>query len=60
MDKLTLTRQKVMIQFALGGIGKELEFQNIDSDFYRRKWFSIDSNALWDRDSERVKKRKRL
>ena len=30
--------------FSLGGISKELECNNIDS--YRRKRFSIDSNAV--------------
>ncbi|TYI10176.1 hypothetical protein ES332_A09G124500v1, partial [Gossypium tomentosum] len=45
MDKLTLTRQ-FGIQFGifLEGISKEFECNNIDS--YRRKRFSIDSNAV--------------
>lgn len=49
MDKLTLTRQ-FWIQFGifLGGIGKELAWDNIDS--YRRKGsLLIQTLYLWDR-----------
>jgi len=58
MDKLTLTRQ-FGIQFALGGIGKELEWNNIDSYRYRRKSsLLIQMLYLWDRDRERGKNRR--
>ena len=58
MDKLTLTRQ-FGIQFgSLGGIGKELECNNIDSSRYRRKGsLLIQTLYLRDRDRERRKNR---
>lgn len=60
MDKLTPTRQfgiQFGILFSLGGIGKELECNNIDS--YRRKGsLLIQTLYLWDRDRGRGKKPK--
>lgn len=42
--------------FSLGGIGKELEWNNIDSYRYRRKGsLLIQRLYLWDRDRERGK-----
>ena len=54
MDKLILTRQ-FGIQFGIffGGVGKESEWNNIDSYRYRRKGsLLIPTLYLWDRYSE--------
>jgi hypothetical protein len=58
MDKLTLTRQfGIHSIFSLGGIGKELEWNKIDS--YRRKGsLLIQTLYLWDRDRGRGKNRR--
>ncbi|KAJ7942116.1 30S ribosomal protein S12, chloroplastic [Quillaja saponaria] len=57
MDKLTLTRHLGSNSgFSLGGIGKELEWNNIDSYRYRRKGsLLIQTLYLRDRDRERGK-----
>ncbi|MFQ6658617.1 hypothetical protein Gotur_027799 [Gossypium turneri] len=45
MDKLTLTCQfGIQFEIFLRGIRKELECNNIDS--YRRKRFSVNTNAI--------------
>jgi len=62
MDKLTLTRQfgiQFGILFSLGGSGKELKWNNIDSYRYRRKGsLLIQTLYLWDRDRGRGKNRR--
>ena len=59
MDKLTLTHQfGIHFGFSLGGIGEELECNNIDSYKYKRKGsLLIQTLYLWDRDRGREKNR---